>query len=708
MKTIKPSFVKVVGLFILVLLVSIPSRPARAASFAVNTIDDVDDGVCNAAHCSLREAINASNASPGPDEITFNLPGDAPHMIIIGTSLPALTDDGTVIDGSSQPGYSGHPVVGVRACGAAVLMSCPAAALGLQIQSSDNVVRSLSWFGFGAKTSAGPWQPDANASCAIDINAGSGNRIEGNYIGLDPAGAAGGNSTGLRLRAPGQTVLGNVLSGNKTAIHVLAANQVIQGNYIGTDPSGTSAVPNVLGIFMDANSGPSLIGGVAADDANLISGNEMGVFIGHESTGNELYGNLIGTSVGGNAPVPNSTGIALVGHDNHIGGAGSGEGNLISGNLGSGLLISSSSQSGWIQGNRIGSNAAGAAALPNGTGIESEGSFFSIGGQLPGEGNLIMGNLHDGINLNDLASHNWVVGNIIQSNGGAGILTTQGPDVYQNNFSTNSIYDNGGLGISEAADTNDDIQPPHLSTVTLTSAHGTACPHCIVELFIAAPDPSGAGEGRTPLVMASSGEDGTFSATFSGVAACDWITATNTDGDGNTSEFSSNRRTCITMPWYWLALFVAGLLAVGAVVGAVGSRRRRRALAGIGGGVIGAIVGLALTSALLGLHFAAWEGPLSHLPRTRPTQTLTSPEKEVQATLNANLTQMAETLTAQPTLTLTPTPSTTPTQTRVAPVQPSLTPSRTPRVGCWVPGMFGNVCTFPCPVGAKGGACTLP
>jgi len=34
---------------------------AQAASFVVNTNDDHDDTVCNAADCSLREAINAAN-----------------------------------------------------------------------------------------------------------------------------------------------------------------------------------------------------------------------------------------------------------------------------------------------------------------------------------------------------------------------------------------------------------------------------------------------------------------------------------------------------------------------------------------------------------------------------------------------------------------------------------------------------------------------
>ncbi len=54
---------------LLVLLLGLAS-PARAANFVVNDNDDADDGVCNALHCSLREAIQAANAAArrGPIE----------------------------------------------------------------------------------------------------------------------------------------------------------------------------------------------------------------------------------------------------------------------------------------------------------------------------------------------------------------------------------------------------------------------------------------------------------------------------------------------------------------------------------------------------------------------------------------------------------------------------------------------------------------
>src|SRR6266567_8631937 len=59
-----------------------PSAPDRArshaATFTVNTADDHNDGVCNAADCSLREAISAANTG---DTISFNIPGSGVRTI---------------------------------------------------------------------------------------------------------------------------------------------------------------------------------------------------------------------------------------------------------------------------------------------------------------------------------------------------------------------------------------------------------------------------------------------------------------------------------------------------------------------------------------------------------------------------------------------------------------------------------------------------
>ena len=111
---------------VLVLLLTslLVGHAAEAATFTVNNTNDVDDTKCNSAHCSLREAINAANASPGADTIDFQLPSSDPNCsattkvctIMPAGALPTLTDDDTHIDGYTQ-GDAAPP----SATGAAVL-----------------------------------------------------------------------------------------------------------------------------------------------------------------------------------------------------------------------------------------------------------------------------------------------------------------------------------------------------------------------------------------------------------------------------------------------------------------------------------------------------------------------------------------------------------------------------------------------------------
>src|SRR6185295_9951568 len=79
--------------------------------------------------------------------------------------------------------------------------------------------------------------------------------------------------------------------------------------------------------------------------------------------------NLIGTDKTGTAALPNhNEGVSLQESGNNtIGGTVTGARNVISGNSGSGVAMSSSQATGnKLQGNYIGTNAAGTAALGNG------------------------------------------------------------------------------------------------------------------------------------------------------------------------------------------------------------------------------------------------------------------------------------------------------------------------------------------------------
>ena len=105
---------------------------------------------------------------------------------------------------------------------------------------------------------------------------------------------------------------------------------------------------------------------------------------------NTVQGNKVGTDVSGNVDLGNFQGISVHGGDrNLIGGAGKGEGNLVSGNIFSGVQFtvdgSDQAEDNDVQGNLIGTNAAGTAPLPNSTGVTINGSDDNTigGGRAP-------------------------------------------------------------------------------------------------------------------------------------------------------------------------------------------------------------------------------------------------------------------------------------------------------------------------------------
>jgi fibronectin-binding autotransporter adhesin len=89
---------------------------ALANIYTVDNLIDENDGVYTAGRLSLREAITLANASSGADLIKFNTSfANGPGLLTIQlvSALPAIT--GTVIiDGTSQPGYQGTPLINIH------------------------------------------------------------------------------------------------------------------------------------------------------------------------------------------------------------------------------------------------------------------------------------------------------------------------------------------------------------------------------------------------------------------------------------------------------------------------------------------------------------------------------------------------------------------------------------------------------------------
>ena len=298
--------------------------------------------------------------------------------------------------------------------------------------------------------------------------------LQGNLIGVDLSGAfALSNSSGGVGLAGGSHQVGgstttarNVVSGNQNAGILLfdnASNIRISGNFIGTDAQGAmSAGLQQFGIRAAGAVDGCDIGGSTAAEQNLISGNsDTGIEFSTATTGCQISGNRIGTNLTGDSAIPNGAGIDLKGTEHILGGSLEGEGNIISGNMLNGVVLGGSDHQ--VLSNTIGLNAQGNAAVPNGSsGIRVIEMNWAVIGQ-PGMGNLISGNLGSGISVDANSEGLGIRGNVIGldttgtvalGNVGSGLLLS-GFDVLVGGDTAdarNVISANGQAGITIQSD----------------------------------------------------------------------------------------------------------------------------------------------------------------------------------------------------------------------------------------------------------------
>ncbi len=380
----------------------------------VNTTDDEDDGLCDDTHCSLREAIHASNSMPGLNYIHFRIPGPGPHTIQPGSPLPEVTDAAT-IDGTSEPDFEGTPIVELDGSNAG------GEAEGLILAAGNTTVRGLviNRFSFNG----------------IVIPPGSsGNVVEGNYLGTDVTGTVplGNGFSGVAMVfAPDNTVGGateatrNLLSGNLAhGVAIIgpdAHHNSVLGNYIGTDVTGTVPLGNAQhGVFIFL-APQNTVGGGTAAARNVISANGVhGVHITlPPAHGNSVLGNYIGTDVTGTVPLGNGIhGVSIANAPgNMVGDSEPNHGNLISGNVHHGIeIIAPGAQGTSVQGNFIGTDVTGTAALGNGElgVLILDAPSNTVGGDESGARNVISGNGVHGVHILAPGAHgNSVLGNFI-------------------------------------------------------------------------------------------------------------------------------------------------------------------------------------------------------------------------------------------------------------------------------------------------------
>jgi parallel beta-helix repeat protein len=228
---------------------------------------------------------------------------------------------------------------------------------------------------------------------------------------------------GLTITAGSSTVSGLIINrftgATGDGIYIsTAGSNTITANYIGTNAAGTAASANA-GNGINILTGSNIVGGLTSTDRNVVSGNTLtGIFL--KGAGNTVEGNYIGTNAAGAADFGNShNGIELDtgGTGNTIGGTATGAGNVISGNDWSGLSFNNSATGNFVYGNYIGTNATGASAIANTDhGVYSTAINNTIGGTTTAARNIISGNTKNGIYLTGGVSGNIVQGNYIGLN----------------------------------------------------------------------------------------------------------------------------------------------------------------------------------------------------------------------------------------------------------------------------------------------------
>jgi hypothetical protein len=349
------------------------------ATFSVTNTADTGPG-------SLRQAILDSNAAAAQTNvIDFNINGTGVERIAPLTPLPAVTQS-VLIDGEFQPGFAGAPLIELDGSEAGN-------ADGFLINGSNITIRGVDIGGFGQ-----------GAGIHLSGAGAAGNWIYGDFLGTDPtatlafpningveidAGATnnlvGTNGDGVNDAAERNLVSGNLIAG-VWITGLGTTSNAVAGNFIGTDLSGTSMQSNgtqsaqvtntdvVAGgvVIQDGASGNRIgvepDGGTAADEGNLISGNDWAGVAIYEANGNIVAGNKIGTDAAGVAPLGNAgPGVDIYFDSSHntVGGAGANDGNVIAYNGGVGVFVSTRSSDNPILKNRIFGNSSAAVQLDN-------------------------------------------------------------------------------------------------------------------------------------------------------------------------------------------------------------------------------------------------------------------------------------------------------------------------------------------------------
>jgi len=243
-------------------------------------------------------------------------------------------------------------------------------------------------------------------------------------IEIDGTNTGFGGGVGVLAFTAGGTARGLVVNRGKNAgIAIIGGTSVhVEGCFIGLDPTGLVPHGNLqYGVLIDGSATSAVIGGTTPATRNVISGNAthgigIGSDLGHGGTSHLIQGNFIGPDATGAAAVAQfQTGVSFAYEvtNSTLGGTTAAARNVISGNGARGVLLS---------------NSIGATNI---TGNQIQGNF--IGTDLTGT--LPLGNASNGITL---SAHSNLIGGDLPGAGNviAAAINGFGIDTDQANGST--------------------------------------------------------------------------------------------------------------------------------------------------------------------------------------------------------------------------------------------------------------------------------
>lgn len=475
---------------------------AAPATFTVNSADDTadsqpGDGICATpgGACTFRAAIQEANALGGSHIIDFSI-GSGAQTIIPTSPLPSVTA-AVVIDATTQPGYSGAPLIELNGT------SLRSNTNGLNVTGGSSTIRGLlvnRFPGSGLRLAGAGGHLVQACWIGIDLTGAVAQANDKNGILVDnsPNNLIGGTTADAR-----NVVSGNLGLGGIVVSGAAAGGNVVQGNFVGTNAAGNAAIPNNGRGIAVQNAPNNLIGGTVPGARNIISGNRAsGVrVLGGSATGNVVQGNYVGLDVTGKAYVPNSRGLQSRSNNTLFGGPTPEAANLIAGNTIDGVALISGSNDNLVQGNTILGNHTGIAAYSD----SSAGNVFSA--------NSVYGNKALGIDL--------IMGGVTPNDPGD-------LDSHVQNFPVLASATTTGTSVTISGSLNSTVS----NSFTLEFFTNKTC------------DPSGNGEGQRFLGQAVISTDASGNATFQStlpvrVAPGQFVTATATQATDGTSEFSA-------------------------------------------------------------------------------------------------------------------------------------------------------------------------